>query len=83
VSAEEVHDAPDVVYGEFLVNSASASVLFDSEASHSFISTCFVSKNNLRTVLLATPLLIRTPGAVLKCFLKCPRIKIMINGIEF
>jgi hypothetical protein len=53
VSAEEVHDAPDVVYGEFLVNSASASVLFDSGASHSFVSASFVSKNNLRTVLLS------------------------------
>ena len=71
------------MYGEFLVNSASTSVLFDFGASHSFVSTCFALKNDLRTVLLPTPLLIRTPGAVLKCSLKCPRVKIMINGIEF
>jgi hypothetical protein len=83
VSAEEVQAAPDVVYGEFLVNSASASVLFDSGASHSFVSACFTLKNKLRMMLLPTPLLIRTPGAVLKCSLKCPRVKIMINGIEF
>ena len=83
MNAEEVQDAPDVVYGEFQVNSASASMLFDSGASHSFVSACFVLKNDLRTVLLPTPLLIRTPRAILKCSLKCPRVKIMINVVEF
>ena len=58
MGAEEVQEAPNVVYGEFLVNFASASVLFDSRASHSFVSTCFALKNVLRTVLLPTPLLI-------------------------
>jgi len=71
------------VYGEFLVNSASASVLFDFGASHSFVSACFVLKNDLRMVLLPTPLLICTPGAVLKCSLKCPRVKIVTDGVEF
>ena len=65
VNAEEVQAAPDVVYGEFLVNSTLATVLFDSSASHSFVSACFVLRNSLRTVLLPTPLLIRTPGAIL------------------
>jgi hypothetical protein len=83
VNGEEVQAAPDVVYSEFLVNSASTSVLFDSGASHSFVSACFVLKNGLRIVFLPTPLMIRTAGAVLKCSLKCPRVKIMINGIEF
>jgi hypothetical protein len=58
VNAEEVHAAPDVVYGEFLVNLVSASVLFDFGASHSFVSACFVLENGLRMVLLPTPLLI-------------------------
>jgi hypothetical protein len=83
VNVEEVQAAPDVVYGEFLVNSTSATMLFDFGASHSFVSTCFVLKIVLRTVLLPTPLLIRTPRAVLKCTLKCPQVKIMIDGVEF
>jgi hypothetical protein len=58
-------------------------VLFDSDASHSFVSACFVLKNGLRTVSLPTPLLIRTPRAVLNCTLKFPRVKIMIDGVEF
>jgi hypothetical protein len=71
------------VYGEFLVNSTSVNMLFDSSALHSFVSTCFVLKNSLRIVLHPNPLLIRTPRAILKCTLKCPRVKIMINGVEF
>ena len=66
VNAKEVQVAPDVVYGEVLVNSTSTTVLFDSDASHLFVSAC------LRIVLLPTPLLIRTLGAILKCTLKCP-----------
>ena len=58
VNAEEVQATLDVVYSEFLVNSTLATVLFDSSASHSFISACFVFRNCLRTVLLPTPLLI-------------------------
>ena len=65
VNAEEVQAAPDVMYGEFLVNSTLATMLFDSGASHSFVSTCFALRNSLRIVLLPTPLLIRTPGAIL------------------
>ena len=38
VTAEIAHEAPDVVIGTFLVNSNSATVLFDSSASHSFIA---------------------------------------------
>jgi len=71
------------MYGEFLVNSTIATMLFDSGSSHSFVFACFVFRNRLRTMSLPTPLLIRTPGAVLKCTLKCPRVKIMIDGVEF
>ena len=60
MSAKEVQEAPDVVYDEFLVNFTSASVLFDYGASHSFVSAYSVLKNDLRAVLLPTPLLIRT-----------------------
>ena len=83
VNVEKVQAAPDVVYGEFLVNSTIGIMLFDSSASHSFVSACFVLKNSLRTVLLPSPLLIRTPGAILKCTLKCPRVNVMIDGVEF
>jgi hypothetical protein len=47
VAAETAQEAQDVVFGMFLVNSAPASVLFDSRASHSFISAQFVAKHGI------------------------------------
>jgi hypothetical protein len=47
VTVEEAKEAPDVVIGMFLVNDTSAVVLFDSWASHSFISATYVKKYNL------------------------------------
>ncbi|KAI3700047.1 hypothetical protein L2E82_44662 [Cichorium intybus] len=38
MTAEEAQDAPDVVTGTFLVNSTPTFALFDSGASHSFVS---------------------------------------------
>jgi hypothetical protein len=52
VAVEEVHEAPDVVIGMFLDNNTSTVVLFDSRASHSFISTAYVGKHNLPLALL-------------------------------
>jgi hypothetical protein len=42
VAVEEAQETPDVVIGMFLVNDTSAVVLFDSGASHSFISATYV-----------------------------------------
>jgi hypothetical protein len=42
VVVEEAQEAPDVVIGMFLVSGTSIVVLFDSGASHPFISTTYV-----------------------------------------
>jgi hypothetical protein len=44
VTVEEAQEAPDVVLGMFFVNATSTIVLFDSGASHSFISAAYVKK---------------------------------------
>jgi len=41
-----------VTAGKFLVNQYHALVLFDSRASHSFVSSDFVSKHNLKEITL-------------------------------
>ena len=66
INAQEAQGAQDVVLGEYLVSSALATILFDSGASHSFISSTFVEKHNIPTVLLKTHLLTRTPGGDIK-----------------
>ena len=69
--------------GEYLVSSALATVLFDSGASHSFISSSFVDKHKIPTVILKTPLLTRTPGGDIKCQLGCLRVRINLSRVEF
>ena len=82
INAQEAHGAQGVVLGEYLVSSALATVLFDSGASHSFISSSFVEKHNIPTILLKTPLLTRTPGGDIKCQLGCLRVRINLSGVE-
>ena len=52
VSMEEVEEQPNVVIGKFLVKSFTAIVLFDTNASHSYISRGFVDKYKLPTKVL-------------------------------
>ena len=79
INAQEAQGAQGVVLGEYLVSLALATVLFDSGASHSFISSSFMEKHNIPTVLLKTPLLTRTPGGDIKC----QRVRINLSGVEF
>jgi hypothetical protein len=52
VAVEEAQEAPDVVICMFSINDASTVVVFDSGASHSFISATYVGKHNLPRVLI-------------------------------
>nr|AAO73216.1 retrotransposon protein, putative, Ty3-gypsy sub-class [Oryza sativa Japonica Group]AAP68408.1 putative polyprotein [Oryza sativa Japonica Group] len=60
--AEEAQAAPEVVLGTFPVNSVPATVLFDSGATHSFISKQFVGIHGLIREKLSTPMRVHTPG---------------------
>jgi hypothetical protein len=47
MTVEQAQDASGVVLGTFPINSEPATVLFDSGASHSFITNQFVAKRNM------------------------------------
>jgi hypothetical protein len=47
ITAEDAEKAPDVVLGTLLVNSFPAKVLFDTGASHSFVSQKFAQLHSL------------------------------------
>ena len=64
VAAETAQEAQDVVFGMFLVNSAPASVLFDSGPSHSFISTQYVAKHSIPVSTMPKPMLVNSPGGI-------------------
>jgi hypothetical protein len=47
MTSEEAQQAQDIVLGMFLISSHPAAILFDSGASHSFISSSFATKHSL------------------------------------
>jgi hypothetical protein len=83
VAVEEAQEAPDVVIGMFLVNDISAVVLFDSGASHSFISTAYVGKHNPPLALLRCQMIVSSLGDMPARQL-CPKVNLKIRGgIDF
>jgi hypothetical protein len=62
VAVEEAQEAPDLIIGMFLINDTSAVVIFDSGASHSFISTAYVGKHNMPLALLRCEMIVSSLG---------------------
>nr|AAL69435.1 Putative polyprotein [Oryza sativa]AAN04915.1 Putative polyprotein [Oryza sativa Japonica Group]AAP52154.1 retrotransposon protein, putative, Ty3-gypsy subclass [Oryza sativa Japonica Group] len=83
VTAEDMLTTPGVIVGTFLIHSIPATILFDSGASHSFISVPFVGRNQLGVERLRNPLLITTPGGVMTAKYYSPAVPIEIQGILF
>jgi hypothetical protein len=83
VAVEEAQEAPDVVIGMFLVNDTSTVVLFDSGASHSFISVAYVEKHNLPLALLRCQMIVSFPGGDMPTMQLCLKVNLKIRGIDF
>jgi hypothetical protein len=83
VTTEEAQQAQDVVLGMFLASSHSAIVLFDSGASHSFISSSFVVKHHLSITIMKQTMLVSSPGGEMRTKHICPVISITIRGVDF
>jgi hypothetical protein len=77
---EEAQEAPDVDIGMFFVNDTSAVVLFDSRASHSFISAAYVEKDNLPVALLKCQMIVSSPGGDMPTRQLCPNVNLKIRG---
>jgi hypothetical protein len=71
------------VFSMFLVNSAPASVLFDSGASHSFISAQFVTKHGIPVHSMSSHMLVSSPGGNMKAMYHCLSVSFKIVGREF
>jgi hypothetical protein len=83
VYAEEAEDASGVVLGEFLVQSFLVTILFDSGASHSFISSHFIETHDIPTVTLKRPLITKSSGGHIQCHLGVINIPINLSGVVF
>ena len=77
---DEAQNDPNVVIGMFSVNSFPASVLFDSGATHSFVSSGFFRKHGIASVLIKNNLLFSSPGGEMRAKQVCPDMIIIIRG---
>jgi hypothetical protein len=80
VAVEEAQKAPDVVIGMFLINDTSVVVLFDSAASHCFISVAYVGKHNLPLALLRCQMIVSSPRGDMPRRQLCPKVDLKIRG---
>jgi hypothetical protein len=83
MTSDEAQQAQDVVLGMFLATSHPATILFDSGASHSFITSSFVAKHNLLIANMKHTMLVSSPGGEMRTKLICPAISVSIRRVDF
>jgi hypothetical protein len=83
MTSDEAQQAQDIVLGMFLASSHPVTTLFDSEASHSFISSSFVMKHSLPIVIMKHAMLVSSPGGEMRTRHICPVVNITIKGVDF
>jgi hypothetical protein len=81
--SEEAQQAQDVVLGMFHSSSHLATILFNSGASHSFISSSFVTKHNLPIATMKHTMLVSSHGGEMRTKQICPAVSINIRGVYF
>ncbi|XP_066323181.1 uncharacterized protein [Miscanthus floridulus] len=83
VDMTTTHGAKKVVYGIIQVNSASAIVLFDPRASHSFISSAYGKEHKITMLPMRRSVIVKTPEGEVKANRICPRVSLNIKGVKF
>src|SRR3954464_2347373 len=83
INAEESQDQPATVMGTLLVNSVPATILFDSGASHSFMSEAFALAHNFTLEKMNPPMVVRTPIGQCQTSKLVPNSTVEVEGIVF
>jgi hypothetical protein len=83
MTSDEAQQAPDVVLGMFLASSCPATILFNSGASHSFISSSIVAKHSLPIATMKHTMLASSPGGEMRTKHICPVVTNTIRGVDF
>jgi hypothetical protein len=80
VTVDEAQEAPNVILGMFLVNSTTATVLFDSGVSHSFISAAYVEKYSIPVAMIKCRMVVSSPEGDMPTRKVCLMVKIFLTG---
>jgi hypothetical protein len=80
MTSNEAQQAQDVVLGMFLASLHPPTILFDSGASHSFISSSFIAKHSLPIATMKYTILVSSPEGEMRTKHICPAVSITIRG---
>jgi hypothetical protein len=83
LEAEAVQETPGMTVGMFPVDSHIVEVLFDTGATHSFITASWVEAHNLSITTMSTPIQIDSAGGRIRADSICLNISVEIRGIAF
>jgi hypothetical protein len=83
LEAEAVQESPDMIVGMFSVDSHIAEVLFDTGATHSFITASWVDAHNIPITTMSTPIQIDSAGGRIRADSICLNVSVEIRGITF
>jgi hypothetical protein len=83
LEANTVQETPGVPLGTFSVESHSANVLFDTEATHSFVTASWVETHSVPVAPMYPPMRVSSVGGMTQTNKFCPSARVQIRGIEF
>jgi hypothetical protein len=80
MTSDEAQQTQDVVLSMFLASSHPATILFNYGASHSFITSSLVAKENLPIANMKHTILVSSPEGEMRTKHICPAVSISIRG---
>jgi hypothetical protein len=83
LEADTVQETLGVALGTFSVEYHSAKVLFDTGATHSFVTASWVESHNIPVAPMYPPMRVSSVGGRTQTNGFCPSTRVQIRGIEF
>jgi hypothetical protein len=83
LEAEAVQETPGMIVGMFPVDSHIVEVLFDTGATHLFITASWVEAHNLLITTMSIPIQIDSVGGRVRADSVCLNVSVEIRGIDF
>jgi hypothetical protein len=83
LETEAIQDAQDVAVDMFPVEYHPTKIIFDTGATHSFVSTSWVEAHNIPIEPMIPPLRVNSVGGKVQFDRICPNLRIEIRVIDF
>jgi hypothetical protein len=83
VTADATPDGADIALGMFYMNAIPATILFDSGATHSFMSARYANTNEIPLLNMRKPMIVITPKGPVEANHMTHRLTLTIMGREF